>query len=254
MELSQYMKFAKMKDSKVEFTGEKCDSCNRPLKRLTKYFEDGREEVTTTGCICGATREVNQIQRDLNTKKFANASVIDFEYDNASFNDLTIETEQQNTAVQVAKHYIENFEENRVHGKGLMIQGSFGTGKTYLSAIIRRELINQRYKVLFIKFADYFDMMIRTSKEKDGWNDSIYYMAKDADLLILDEVNAEQNRWQADELYKIVDARMNKSTIYTTNYSSKDFKQTTKMGQIFSRMMNRKETIILNGKDYRLKH
>lgn len=252
MELSQYMKFAKMKDSKVEFTGETCDSCNRPLKRLTKYFEDGTEEVTTTGCICSATKEVNAIQKDLNAKKFVNASIIDDEYKVAQFSDLQIVTDQQKKAVSVAKDYINNFENKLSNGKGLIVQGSFGTGKTYLSAIIRKALVERHYKVLFITFADYFEMMVTTSKERDGKTDSIFYMAQDADLLILDEINAEQNNWEAKELYRIVNARMNKSTIYTTNYSSKDFKKSLKMNQIFSRMMNRKETIILNGKDYRM--
>ncbi|MCK1976041.1 ATP-binding protein [Jeotgalicoccus huakuii] len=252
MELAQYMQYAKMKDSKVEFTGENCETCKRPLKKLTKYFQDGTEETTITGCICKATEKVNAIQNDLNTKKFINASVIDIEYQNAQFEDLKVDTDQQAKAIEVAKDYINNFDDKLKNGRGLVIQGSFGTGKTYLSAIIRNALIKENYKVLFIKFADYFDMMVTTSKDTDGKTDGIYYMAKDADLLILDEVNAEQNNWEAKELYKITDARMNKSTIYTTNYSSKDFKKSMKMNQIFTRMMNRKDTIILNGKDYRI--
>ena len=49
---------------------------------------------------------------------------------------------------QMAKRYVENFETFKQQGKGLLLYGSTGTGKTFISACIANALIDKGYRVL----------------------------------------------------------------------------------------------------------
>lgn len=220
----------------------------RQLQKLV--YADGTEKIIP--CICHKEREVQASQRLINASKIDSYSVIDEEYKNASWDHLELKSEQQQKAYVTVTNYIENLEENIKKGRGLLFQGSYGTGKTYISAIVRRAVLKTGHSVLFISFPEYFQRMADKQKTFKQ-DDKIIDIASDADLLILDEVNADLNTWQQTELYRLVDRRKGKSTIYTTNYKSDDFRKDVKLAQSFSRMMANKDIVLLNGTDYRIK-
>lgn len=220
----------------------------RQLQKLV--YADGAEKMIP--CVCNKERIVQQKQREINANRIDTFSVIDEEYKHASWDDLELKSKDQQKAYITVNKYIDNFESNLKSGRGILFQGSYGTGKTYISAIIRREILKKGYSVLFVGFPEYFQMMVDSQKTFKQ-DDKIFDMAVEADLLILDEVNADLNSWQQDELYKLVDKRKGKSTIYTTNYKSDDFRSNVKLAQSFSRMMAKKDIVILNGTDYRIK-
>lgn len=246
-------------EAKKVFLGE-CQECRNGTlpngkpeikRRLHKLvYPDGTEKVVP--CVCHKEKIAQQKQQEINSKKIDTFSVIDEEYRHATWADLEIKSEDQKKAYSTVNKYIENLDENIKKGKGLFFQGSYGTGKTYISAIIRREALSRGYSVLFIGFPEYFQMMAESQKNFKQ-NDKIFEIASKAELLILDEVNADLNSWKRDELYKLVDKRKDKSTIYTTNYKSDDFRSSVVLAQSFSRMMAKKEVVILNGTDYRIK-
>lgn len=220
----------------------------RLLQKLV--YADGTEKIIP--CVCTKERIVHQKQREINANRIDTFSVIDEDYKHASWDDMELKSKNQQKAFQTVTNYIDNFEENHEKGRGILFQGSYGTGKTYISAIVRREVLKKGYSVLFIGFLEYFQMMV-TSQKVHKVDDVIYDMAIKADLLILDEVNADLNSWQQDELYRLANKRVGKSTIYTTNYKSDDFRSSVKLAQSFSRMMDKKDIVILNGTDYRIK-
>lgn len=220
----------------------------RMLHKLV--YEDGTEKIVP--CVCHKERIVNQKQREINSSKIDTFSVIDEEYRHATWDEMELVTEAQRKAFQTVNKYVNDFGQNLKQGRGILFQGSYGTGKTYMSAIIRREILKQGHSVLFISFPEYFDLMV-SSQKSFKLDHKIIDIAVEADLLILDEVNADLNSWQQDELYKLVDRRKGKSTIYTTNYKSDDFRSSVRLAQAFSRMMVKKDLVILNGTDYRIK-
>lgn len=220
----------------------------RPLYKLV--FGDGTEKYEP--CVCHKERAVNHQQRFINAEKVDAFSIIDPEYQDATFEAMEIKTTQQQKARQQVGDYIDAIDDNIKQGRGLFFQGSYGTGKTYMSAVVRRHALEKGYAVLFITFGDYFSKI--TAHQKDfKVDDPIVKIAAEADLVIMDEVNAELNRWQADELYRFANMRENKSTIYTTNYKSDAFKETVRLHQSLTRMVKRKEIVLLNGADYRMK-
>lgn len=263
-ELKRQMANAKIKSSSVEHLkdadGEplQCDQCKQALKNVTIYYMDGQSELKEkVGCKCEATRRVNEKQREINAKTFDAGSIINGGYQHKTFDDYRAETKDQQKALAMAKHYAENFDMHMANRQNVIMQGSYGTGKTHLAAAIRNELSRQHYKVLFMSLPDYIDKV----KQEFGDHNQrhpIAKMAKDAELLILDDVGANRmTEFEVSELFRLVDSRTDKCTIYTTNYKPTEFlgKEAERKGlaRIFSRMMQNTKVIVMNGPDYRMK-
>ena len=225
-----------------------CEYCGRPI--FVQKYADG--EVKVEECFCHETRRQNQRMKDIKADTFYKSSLINRKEKLHTFDGFIPEVQSEFEAKESAIKFVENFSEHLAEGDGILFQGSFGTGKTHLAASIGNELYKQKFKVLFIKFPWYLDKLRQTFKESKQ-RDDIYYKALDADLLIIDEVWASQNYnsdFEVKELYKLTDERMDKPTIYTTNYSSDDFLKND-LGRVFSRMLDSSELVILNGKDKR---
>lgn len=236
------------KPIKSESLGQ-CEKCNGNKSLVT--FDDG--STNETGCRCKAIKYVNDKQREINAQTFEKGSIIYGDYKRKTFDEYQAEDDMQVKALKVAKHYGEHFDQHIKKGQNVMLQGTYGTGKTHLAAAIRKAVSDQRYKVLFMSLPDYIDKLKQEFKDRNQRH-PISKMAQDADLLILDDVGANRmTEFEVSELFKLVDARRGKCTVYTTNYTSKDFMKSMELHRIFSRMMENTKVVVINGDDYRMK-
>lgn len=232
----------------AEHVGQ-CERC-RGNVRIIK-FDDGSERKA--GCRCSAQQYANEKQREINARTFEKGSIIHGDYKTKTFEGYDAQTEAQRHGLKVAKHYAEHFPAHFKNGQNVLFQGSYGTGKTHLSAAIRKQVADQNYKVLFMSLPDYIDKVKQEFNETNKRH-PIFKMASDADLLILDDIGANRmTEFEVSELFKIVDARRGKCTVYTTNYSGKDFVKSMELHRIFSRMMENTKVVVLKGDDYRMK-
>ena len=86
--------------------------------------------------------------------------------------------------------YIEGYERYAARGIGLLLTGSYGTGKTLLANLILKEFVKQGYRVFATTFAQTIDMLTA------GWksNDHRRYFQRrfvDSEILLLDDVGRE---------------------------------------------------------------
>jgi DNA replication protein DnaC len=107
-----------------------------------------------------------------------------------------------------AKEYVEQFKERKKDGKGLLLRGSVGTGKTYLTAIIANQLMLKGQRVGYVTAPELFRM--RDFKETEQW----FHWLKSCDLLIIDEVGNQlglmnQNMREMSILFEIINDRHN---------------------------------------------
>lgn len=250
-QVKAFMDQAKIKDTWVEHLDETCEQCQRPLQDVHIIFDDGTEKVNRTGCICEATKQVNEKQREINANTFERGSLLYGNYKNKGFDDYDAKTETQAQALKLSRYYADHFADQLKNGQNIFFQGQPGTGKTHLAAAIRKSVRDQNYKVLFMSLPDYIDKLKQEFGESNKRH-PISKMAKDADLLILDDVGANRmTEFEVSELFKLVDSRNGKCTIYTTNYTSDDFTKNIAIHRVFSRMMQNTKIVVIKGDDYR---
>lgn len=167
----------------------------------------------------------------------------------------------QEQAKKMVIDYIKHFNK-----KGsLILSGRAGNGKSHLAYAITKALRQRKFKTLFIKSTDLLDL-IKTTYQPGAQltEDRIFEVIETIDLLVLDDLGSEYVRgneqghetWASDILYKVMDLRLNKSLVCTTNYTEKELE--SKYGyngeRIISRMMDNARATRLQGEDHRRKN
>ena len=120
-----------------------------------------------------------------------------------------------------ATRFVEEFDPRE--GKGLLLVGGIGTGKTHLAVGILKELIATRSAACL--FCDYRELL---KQIQNSYNDSVQATELqvlrpvfDAEVLVLDELGAvKPSEWVWDTVSLILNTRYNdkRTTIITTNF------------------------------------
>lgn len=173
------------------------------------------------------------------------------EYELASFNAYTGELSY---AKGVANEYIDDYEENRKQGVGLVIYGTNGIGKTHLAVSVARELV-ERQKIVTTRFWDFREFMEHLRKFNDESRASLEESAN-VDLLVLDDLNdvADATPWMVQQVGTLVNNRWRNRLpmIVTTNDPLPHY--TSILGpRTVSRLVECLITLDFEGDDYRIK-
>lgn len=158
------------------------------------------------------------------------------------------------TAVKASREFIARFNKDY---ENLYFYGTVGTGKSFLSICIAKELMDQGVEVLYFSSASLFDHMADAAFGRGGstgaqrsTNDELY----GCDCLIIDDLGTEMtNTFVLSSLFTILNARelARKSTIITTNLSLREL-QERYSDRIFSRITTGFTICKLTGDDIRV--
>ncbi len=149
-----------------------------------------------------------------------------------------------------AKRRVQEFVDlwpNTPDGKGLLLMGGCGAGKTHLAVAALLEVVNsgKQGRVLFANFQDLIQEIQASFDEGNAATKSeILRPVLEADLLVLDELGSQKpTQFVQDILYYIINTRYNeeRATIFTTNYydRSNDSKEETLEQRIGTRLRSR---------------
>ena len=146
-------------------------------------------------------------------------------------------------------------------GRGLLLMGSCGVGKTHLAVAILRELLDKGVRCLFYDFGALLKA-IQASYNPNTHTSELEILAPvfDAEALVLDELGASKpTEWVLDTMLQIIRARYNdrRLTIFTSNYMDERSGRESetledRIGvRLRSRLYQMCQTVVVDGDDYR---
>jgi DNA replication protein DnaC len=91
----------------------------------------------------------------------------------------------------------------------LILQGANGCGKTHLAAAIANRALRDGRGVFFAVVPDFLDYLRRTyAPGRDGQFDDLFDAVREAELLVLDDLGAQNTSpWAHEKLYQVVNYR-----------------------------------------------
>ncbi len=220
----------------------KCEFCGKELKPLGllinllgkwKWMYNGEYEA----CDCKEAKKYREQQRIEREKKLQEErerayrekiermlveSKLGERFRTRTFENFIV-NDKNRYAYETTKKYASDFEKYKKDGIGLILTGSYGTGKTHLAAAICHELIKKDYRPIFGTMITLLEKIKATyddeySRERE---EQVIDKYTRCDLLIIDDLGKERpTEWAIEKLYYIINTRYEKClpVVITTNY------------------------------------
>ena len=230
-----------------------CHKCNTPKQTRVEVFGRIRTPMCLCKCMAAArdqaaaerTREelMQEIKR-LRRMGFPDAEMQKWTFDNDDRSNERI--------TNICHKYVENFSEMWKKGKGLLLFGTVGTGKTFMSACIANALIDQGHPCLVTNFARLINTIQGMYEGKQDYIDGLNKFT----LLVIDDLAAERDtEFMAETVQNIIDARYRSGLplIITTNLTAEELKHPAEVRKqrIYSRLFEMCVPIEVKGRDRR---
>ncbi len=207
-------------------------------------YIDGRK------CHCFRQAEISLLYEQSNISRVLekeNFSSLSYEFYQGD--DLT----RFQNAVEECKKFAQNF---RLDYRNLFFYGTVGTGKSFLSGCIAKELLEAGNSVIYFSAVGLFEALsqfsfdYRNKDELHGIYDDLYQ----CDLLIIDDLGTElTNNFVTSQFFSCLNERhiRKKSTIISTNLSLEELRNRYS-DRIFSRITSNYTICKLTGPDIRI--
>lgn len=203
-----------------------------------------------TKCHCFRQQEISLLYAQSHIQELIereNFSVLSYEYYQGE------DLRRFEAAVGISRKFIQEFGESF---RNLFFYGTVGTGKSFLSGCIARELLQRGCSVLYFSAAGLFDALARYTF--DGrLKDSLQDFCEDlygCDLLIVDDLGTEiTNSFVTSALFSCLNERhlRGRSTLISTNISLEELRDRYS-DRIFSRISSGFTLCKLTGPDIRI--
>lgn len=188
---------------------------------------------------------------------FDQKSLINASLKQATFENYIPSNEYLTRAKQVCQQFTKTFTKDSP--RNLILCGSYGIGKSHLARAMTSDIMQKDATAIFISVPKLLTKLKATyNRKSEHTEDELLSMLEEVDCLVLDDIGAEygtdhSGSWATSKVFEVVDSRMGKHTIYTTNLNGQELQ--AKVGaRNFSRMMQDTEVVKMHGDDYRLKH
>lgn len=156
-------------------------------------------------------------------------------------------------AALISHKFVDNFKKDY---QNLLFYGTVGTGKSFLSGCIARELLSQGLAVIYFSANGLFENLARYSFDAKS-KETLYNFCKDiynSDLVIIDDLGTEvTNNFVTSQLFSLLNERhlRQKATIISTNLNLEEIRDRYS-DRIFSRITSNYTLCKLTGPDIRM--
>lgn len=184
------------------------------------YFPNAKDKILNFSYLpCKYYKNEN---KNISNTKFFDTPL---ELRNANLINLYDEKERKNIVLYI-KDFLKKKAKNE-ETKGLYLNGSFGSGKSYILSALLNELSLKGYYTVNV----YYPKLLQQLKisYSNGEFENIIEELSNCDILLLDDIGAENNTpWARDEvLGTILQSRMDNklTTFFTSNYTIEELEQ-----------------------------
>ena len=230
-----------------------CGKCNTPKQTRVRIFDKER----TPMCLCRC--EVEKRDREEAARKRLEFEKQVKEYRRMGFPESKMQywtfanDDGENEHIsKVVRNYFDNFDRMRSDGKGLLLFGKTGTGKSYAAACVANALIDRGIPVFMTNFARIRGTLQGLFDGRQEYLDSFNRFP----LLILDDLAAEsKSEYMQEIVYEVVNNRYlaGLPLIVTTNLTADELKHPADVTnqRTFSRLFEMCIPIHVEGDDRR---
>lgn len=253
-------------EAKLESLNKKLSQCLSDIGKPANYLDNiytcpvCRDTGYVHGqkCDCFNKKAIDLVYHDSNLKNItANENFNTFSYEwydktvpNPT-NGLTPYNNMQRI-VSICHSFVDNFDSEF---SNLLLYGSTGVGKTFLSNCIAKELLDKSHSVIYLTAIELFQRFEQYDFNKNTDDDNFNYdYVLDCDLLIIDDLGTEvANSYTNSKLFYCINERIlrEKSVLISTNLSLSDIRDIYS-DRIFSRLTNSYKLLKLFGNDIRI--
>lgn len=255
--------YARMIDSLSEaqervaetFTGadglQCCAVCKRPVQVAVEFLGIRKTVNCACDCIMERIQEREREKQREENERNRRACFTETNMDGWTFE----RDDRKNPQMSDVMHnYVNRFPEFRSIGKGLLLFGDVGTGKTFYAACIANALLDQGYKVLMTNFITLAYQIEGKFGAKQEFMDSLNRY----DLLIMDDLGVERDSasgYMQEIVYNVIDSRQRAGLPYiiTTNLTGDQLKNPAEVRykRIYDRILEKAVPIEIKGESRR---
>jgi DNA replication protein DnaC len=236
----------------------KCDSCQfdvdtcKDCPCISSLYSEGTSLRRNQYIHCDKYEKFKAIEyRRRETQRLLGKSGLGKRFAQRKFETFKPTPETQG-AFDACVAFCDNFTED---SKGLRLVGSYGCGKTHLTASIIHRLAEQGIGGVFVVVPELLRAIRRGYNQQNDDSDRLVKLTEEAPLLVLDDLGAEKpSDWVREQLYVIINRRYENMlpTIVTSNCTTQELVE--RVGQrTVSRLIEMTTPIKITAKDYRMR-
>lgn len=234
----------------------RCAKCDGKLETIVEFMGISKK----VRCICKCQKEALEAEKEAqkNEEKLRQIAQLrktgfqDGQLTNWTFyNDDGSHPE----VMKAARNYVDNFKTFKKDGKGLLLYGNVGTGKTFVAAAIANALVDKGVPVMVTNFARISNKLQESFEGKQAYLDSLNRF----DLLVIDDLATERRTEYMQEIvFNVIDERYRSGLpmIITTNLSLEAIKTPPNIAdnRIYDRILEKCFPLEVKGKSHRRKN
>lgn len=230
-----------------------CGKCHTPKQCRVTFAGVERRPM----CLCSCEVEKIRAEKELERKRIT-AQKIE-EYRKEAFSEQWMRrwnfaTDDGSNAkmTKIARNYVDNFDELLKEGRGLLLSGNTGIGKTFAACEIVNGLIDRGFRCYVTNFARLLNALQGTYDRQELIDGLSRYQ-----LIVIDDLGVERTtEFAVEQVYNIVDSRYRSGLpmIITTNLSLQEIKRPTSYAykRIYERILERCLPIDVDGQNERM--